>query len=90
MKNQIYNIVLIHVARTWERIRVIQKYEEMPLDNIESTVAIQEIADSIMLSDVIQEFIETKDSSVWNKYGDEFSDSYIERMATDIIKLNYL
>jgi hypothetical protein len=33
----IYNVILIHVARTWERTRVKQKFGEMPIDNIAST-----------------------------------------------------
>jgi hypothetical protein len=89
-KRQIFNIVLIHVARTWERARVEQPYQEMPLDNIESTEAIEEIATTIMDTDLIQEFLKEQDGQVWDKYGDGCSDSYIERIAREIIEEDYL
>jgi len=41
---QIYNIILIHTARTWERIRLKQPFQEMPHDNIASTDYIEGIA----------------------------------------------
>ena len=45
---QMHNIILVHVARTWERIRLKQPYEEMPQDNIGSACnAIPEIAHDI-------------------------------------------
>ena len=31
MNQEIYNIILVHTARTWERIRLTQPYQEMPL-----------------------------------------------------------
>ena len=89
-ERQIHNIILIHVARTWERIRVKQPYEEMPLDNIASTDVIEEIAYDIYKTDLIQDFIQTKDGSIWNRYGDGMSDTYIERIATEIIEEHYL
>jgi len=87
---QIYNIVLIHVARTWERTRVTRPHEAMPLDNIESCEAIEEIATRIINNDLLQEFLEKRDGDVWDKYGDGFSDSYIERVADEIIENDYL
>jgi len=89
-QRQIHNIILIHVARTWERIRIKQPYEEMPLDNIASTDAIEEIAYEIYKTDLIQDFIQIKDGSLWNRYGDGMSDTYIERIATEIIEEHYL
>ena len=89
-ERQIHNIILIHVARTWERIRVKQPYEEMPLDNIASTEAIEEIAYDIFQKDLIQDFIREKDGSIWDRYGDGCSDTYIERIAASIIEDRYL
>lgn len=89
-ERQIHNIILIHVARTWERIRVEQPYEEMPLDNIASTEVIEEIAFEIFKKDLIQDFIREKDGSIWDRYGDSCSDVYIERIAKEIIEENYL
>ena len=56
---EIHNIILIHVARTWERVRIQQPYQEMPTDNIESaTSTIPEIAYLIYKSKVIQKLID--------------------------------
>ena len=62
----------------------------MPLDNIESTDAIQEISYDVFKTDLIQEFIRKQDGSIWDKYGDGMSDIYIERVATEIIETNLL
>ena len=86
---EIYNIVLIHVARTWERTRVTRPHEEMSLDNIESTDAIVEIATTIINDDILQEFLVDRDGDVWDKFGDGCSDSYIERVAFEIIEKEY-
>jgi hypothetical protein len=83
----IYNIVLIHTARGWERIRVTRPHQAMPLDNIESTEAIEEIATRIINSELLQKFLLTMDGSVWE---DECSDTHIERLAYDIIYKDYL
>lgn len=87
---EIFNIILVHVARTWERIRLTRPHQEMPLDNIESAEEMDAIAETIMCSDVVQEFIKNRDGDVWNKYGDEYSDSYIERLSHEIITNNYI
>lgn len=87
---KIFNIILIHVARTWERIRVTRPNEAMPLDNIESCEAIEYIATTIINNELLQEFLEKRDGDLWDKYGDGFSDSYIERVADEIIYANYL
>tara|TARA_B100001175_G_C19169476_1_gene476789 strand:- start:28 stop:312 length:285 start_codon:yes stop_codon:yes gene_type:complete len=86
---EIYNIVLIHVSRTWERTRVTRLHEEMPLDNIESTDAIEEIATTIINDDMLQEFLADRDGDVWDKFGDGCSDSYIERVASEVIEKEY-
>lgn len=88
----LFNIVLIHTARTWERMRLEQEDEEMPLDNIESTDAIVELADEIVQDKVLQDFLTTKDKN-WDweeKSGESCSDSYIEGLAEKLIKKNYL
>jgi len=87
---EIFNIILIHTARTWERIRVKQPHQEMPIDNIGSTECIEEIATTINDDDVVQEFLETRDGEVWAKVDGGSSDSYIESMAEQIITKNYI
>ena len=86
---QIYNIILIHVSRTWERIRVKQPHEEMPCDNIESTEYIEEIASIIIDDSIIQEFLSTKDGNVWSKTKEGMSDFYIETLAHNLIMEEY-
>lgn len=92
MKNfdrEIYNIILIHTARTWERIRIKQPFQEMPLDNIESTDCIQEIATRINDDDVIQEFLKNRKGDIWIDVGGA-SDAYIEHLAEKIITEEYI
>lgn len=90
-----HDIVLIHVARTWERIRLKQKHQEMPEDNIESaSCGIPEVTYEVFKDKVIQEFIDyQRDDWDWNKktkgYA-SFSDEYIENRAYEIIYKNYL
>ena len=92
---QMHNIILVHVARTWERIRLRQPYNEMPQDNIESaSVAIPEIAYEIYKDDVIQKLINYKkndwDWEVMTKGETHFSDLYIEGRAEEIIYNYYI
>ena len=86
---EIYNTILIHTARTWERIRVKQPHQEMPIDNIGSTECIEEISIQIIYDDVIQEFLETRNPALWTKVGGA-SDSYIESMAEQIIRKKFI
>ena len=86
---QIYNIILVHVSRTWERMRLEQPYEEMPLDNVSSAEEMSTIADYIIRTDLVQEFLADRDGSIWNRYGDGASDTYIERVSRDYIESNY-
>ena len=86
----IYNIILVHVARTWERLRLNQPHQEMPLDNIESAEELQIIADFIIETDLVQEFLSNRDGDVWDKFGDGCSDVYIERVGAEYITENYL
>ena len=94
MKKFVLNISIIHTARTWERIRLEQPFEEMPLDNIESTEAIIEIAEEIQNDAVIQKFIKCKDYDSWDwekeTKGYSFSDTYIEYLAEKIITEEYI
>ena len=89
---QIYNIILVHVARTWERIRVTQKHKEMPLDNIESADdAIPYIADIIYEGKIIQGFLNGNEDDYWeNNTKEGMSDSFIEAEAERFINKNYL
>lgn len=94
-KKEMHNYVLVNVARTWERIRVKQPHEEMPLDNIESVDAIVEIADTIFNGDVIQGFLnasqEERENDYWIKNTkDGMSDWFIEAEAQKIIEKEYL
>lgn len=89
----LFNTILVHVSRTWERIRLEQEFEEMPSDNIGSVDDIVEIADEIFEDKVLQKFLRTKDKSNWDwseETEEDFSDSYIEGLATKIIKDRYL
>ena len=91
----IHNIILVHVARTWERIRLKQPYEEMPQDNLESACnAIPEIAYDIYKSYIIQKLIDYKKHDwCWmtmTKGYAEMSDIYIEKKAEEIIYNNYI
>lgn len=92
MKKYIFNTVLVHVARTWERIRLEQPYQEMPYDNIESVDEIVRVTDHIMLDEVIKKLIEHGelywDWEVETKGKASFSDEYIEQIATQ--KINSL
>jgi hypothetical protein len=83
----IYNVILIHVARTWERTRVNQPFGEMPIDNIASTDTIEEIATDIYNNDIIQGFVNLVDKrDYWIKNtADGMSDTYIENEALQII-----
>jgi len=87
---EIYNTILIHTARTWERMRVKQPHQEMPIDNIGSTECIEEVAIQIIYDDVIQEFLETRDGEVWTKVDGGASDSYVESMAEQIIRKEFI
>jgi hypothetical protein len=92
---EVYDIILIHTARTWERIRLHQPHEEMPIDNIGSTDVICQIADEIYNNPVIQLFVngneETKRDDFWIKNTEQgMSDWFIEAQAELIINKHYL
>ena len=89
-ERQIHDIILIHVARTWERIRVTRPHQEMPADNIASTDIIEQIAYEIFKLPLVQEFLEERDGCIWDRFGDGNSDVYIERCAREIIESDYL
>jgi hypothetical protein len=94
MKKFIWNYVLVNVSRTWERTRIEQKNQEMPLDNIESVDAIVEISDKIYNGSVIQGFINATEQGredYWIKNTIEgMSDSFIEAEAERIIREDFL
>lgn len=84
----LFNIILVHVSRTWERIRLEQEFQEMPYDNIESVDKIIDIAQDILNDKVIQKFYETIDDDKWDwdeETSEGCSDAYIERLATELI-----
>ena len=83
----LFSIVLVHTSRTWERIRLEQDNQEMPYDNIESVDKIIEIAEDIMSDSIIEKFLFTDiDEWDWSKETEEgCSDSYIEKLATELI-----
>lgn len=92
-KRELFNIVVVHTARTWERIRREQPYEEMPCDNIESVDEILQIADEIMEDKVLKKFLRCKDKYNWDwkkESGEDFSDTYIESLAAALITNEYL
>ena len=87
---EIYDIILVHVARTWERLRLQQPNKEMPLDNIRSAEELPCVADFIIDTDLVQEFLTNRDGAIWDRYGDGLSDVYIERIAEEYITKYYL
>ena len=92
-KRELFNIVVVHTARTWERIRTEQPYEEMSCDNIESVDEILQIADEIMEDKVLKKFLRCKDKFNWDwekESGEDFSDTYIESLAAALITNEYL
>lgn len=87
LERQIFNTILIHTARTWERVRV-QKFDgEMPIDNIASTEVIEEIAFDIFKTDIIQNFISIEDKNdYWiNNTEEGMSDLFIESKSESLI-----
>lgn len=87
LKAEVRDTIVIHVARTWERVRKEKDNNDldMPYDNIGSVDVIQTIAEIIMSYAMIREFIKTRDGMIWNREGDGCSDIYIERKAIEII-----
>jgi len=87
LKTEVRDTIVIHVARTWERVRKEKDNNDldMPYDNIGSVDVIQTIAEIIMSYAMIREFIKTRDGMIWNREGDGCSDIYIERKAIEII-----
>ena len=93
MNREIYNTVLIHTARSWERVRLEQPNEEMPYDNIESVYEIECIATTIYNDKVIQGFIKGEGchSTYWfHNTKEGMSDTYIESRTVDLIKKEIL
>ncbi|MBP7845842.1 MAG: hypothetical protein KA007_00190 [Candidatus Pacebacteria bacterium] len=90
-KERLFSIVLIHTARTWERLRLEQEFEEMPCDNIGSVEEIIDIAEKILEDKILKQFLKSGDDWDWEeKTSEGFSDTYIEKLAEEIIKENYL
>jgi len=87
MSRGIYNIVLVHTSREWERVRITQPHQEMPYDNIGSVDEILAVAEQIYNGRIIQGFLNAKSTDgYWIKNTDEgMSDSYIESEANRII-----
>ena len=77
----LHNTIVVHVARTWERIRLKQPYAEMPHDNISSVDTILEIAYSVLKDEVIQDFVVRQSGDVWLETKEGMSDTYIEALA---------
>ena len=94
-QHNLLHIILVHVARTWERIRLRQPYEEMPQDNIMSAdSSIPEIAYEIYKSEIIQKLIHYKEENwCWRTMTKGYagmSDIYIEKKAEEIIYNQFL
>ena len=83
------NTILIHTARTWERMRLLRPHQEMPYDNIESVEVIEQIADEIFRDELIQEFLRTNyKTDFFIRKTNLMGDMYIEDLAaTKINKL---
>jgi hypothetical protein len=92
-KTYLFNTVLVHVARTWERIRVEQPHQWMGYDNIESVDEIVTITDSIMEDQILKKFLIPEEWENWDwdrETGEGCSDIYIENLANKIIFEDYL
>ena len=93
-ETMVFNDVLIHTARTWERIRLAQKSLEYQYDNIESCDCIVAVAGEIFYSEIIQKFLKSSRNERRGFWGretkEEFSDEYIENIAHDKICNDYL
>lgn len=90
IERTLFNTILIHVARTWERIRVTRPNQEMSLDNIASTEVIEEIAFTIYSNEVVQGFLDSNDWDYWMTTTNMMSDEYIEEVAFSIISKNFI
>jgi hypothetical protein len=84
----VFNTILVHASRTWERVRVKEMpHQEMPYDNIESVDIIVSVADSIMNTDIIKKFIESNNDWCWRRDANVgCSDEFIESKAYEIIR----
>lgn len=94
-EREMHNVILIHTARTWERIRLKQDFQEMPQDNIQSAYeSIPEIAFDILNTDIIQRLLNYDGVEFnWGKETKGYaymSDCYIEQKAFEIIYNNYI
>lgn len=89
-EQQMHDTIVVHVSRTWERIRLEQPFQEMPDDNIASVDTILEISYTILKDKVIQDFLVRQSGDVWLETDEGMSDIYIETLAEKIIKENYL
>ena len=89
-KKELFRVVLVHTARTWERLRLEQTHKEMPLDNIESVDAIIEVSDKIMKVDILKRFITEPQADYFITHTGMLSDTYIETLAKKIIKKRFL
>ena len=93
-ENELHDIILIHTARTWERIRLTKPFNEMVQDNIQSsTDAIPEIAYIVLQDSIIQKLLKYN-GDTWNWYDitngvASASDEYIQHLANKLINKYY-
>jgi hypothetical protein len=92
---EMFNNVLVHVSRTWERIRMNQINQTMPSDNLCSPDDIVAIATQIFDGKVIQGFVngseEVRMNDYWIKNTKEgMSDIFIEAQAEELIRVDIL
>lgn len=89
-KQELFNTVLVHTARTWERVRLEQPNQELPYDNIESVNEIVQITDSIMENPIVAGFIDYNGIDYFVTATDMLGDTFIEQLAhAEIQKLLY-
>ena len=91
MKNSeqyVYNTILVHVSRTWERIRLESPTKELTFDEIESVDQIVRIADEILNIKIIQEYIQSDHQLdfFYNRTG-KLSDDYITDKSYLLIRI---
>lgn len=87
---ELHDTIVVHVARTWERLRLKQPLQQMPDDNIQSVDTILEISSTLLKDSVLQDFLFQQSGDVWAKTKEGLSDVYIENLAEREIKENYI
>lgn len=77
--------VIVHVARSWERLRLYSDNKDFSSDNIESVNEIVEIAERIMENKIVLKLLESDTWDWFKETGNHFSDVFFEELAIEEI-----